>query len=198
MPKIAPDLLTLRLQTPSAWTQTVLTDFNVFLNDHAQAEKKASGMAMSMLSHYPDKPELVREMVELSIEELAHFREVIKLMQARGLQLGSDEKDPYVNQIRQHIAKGDSQMYLLDRLLTGAIIEARGCERFGLIGEAHPEPELKEFYQRIAESEAKHHLLFIDLAELYIDHKKVEQRLDWWLDIEADIIQNLPLRAALH
>ena len=198
MSKIDPTLLCLRMATSSQWTQTVLSDFNLFLNDHAQAEKKASGMAMSMLSHYSDRPELVREMVDLSIEELAHFREVIKLMQARGLQLGNDEKDPYVNQIRQHINKGDSEMYLLDRLLTGAIIEARGCERFGLIGAAHPEPELKAFYQLIAESEAKHHLLFINLAELYIDHKKIEARLDEWLDIEASIIQSLSLRPALH
>lgn len=198
MSKINPNLLTLRFNTSPKWTTTVLNGFDLFLNDHAQAEKKASGMAMSMLSHYPDKPDLVREMVDLSIEELAHFREVIKLMQARGLQLGSDTKDPYVNQIRQHIHKGDSEMYLLDRLLTGAIIEARGCERFGLIGVAHPEPELSSFYQLIAESESKHHLLFIDLAELYIDHKKIEARLDEWLDIEANIIQSLPLRAALH
>jgi tRNA-(ms[2]io[6]A)-hydroxylase len=198
MSKIDPQLLDLRIKTPSQWTQTVLCDFNLFLNDHAQAEKKASGMAMSMLSHYPDKPDLVREMIDLSIEELAHFREVIKLMQARNLQLGSDEKDPYVNQIRQHVNKSDSEMYLLDRLLTGAIIEARGCERFGLIGAAHAETELKSFYQLIAESEAKHHLLFIDLAERYIDHKKIAIRLDEWLDIEASIIQSLPLRPALH
>ena len=198
MPKIDPKLLCLRTRTSTEWTNTVLADFDTFLNDHAQAEKKASGMAISMLSHYPDRPELVREMVELSIEELAHFREVIKLMQARGLQLASDEKDPYVNQIRQHIAKDDSELYLLDRLLTGAIIEARGCERFGLIGDSHPEPELKKFYRLIAESEAKHHLLFIDLAELYIDHQKIADRLDRWLDIEANIIQTLPLRAALH
>jgi tRNA-(ms[2]io[6]A)-hydroxylase len=198
MSKIDPKLLRLRIETSPRWTQTVLSNFDLFLNDHAQAEKKASGMALSMLSHYPDRPDLVREMIDLSIEELAHFREVIKLMQARGLQLGHDEKDPYVNQIRQHINKGDSEMYLLDRLLTGAIIEARGCERFGLIGAAHSEPELSSFYQLIAESEAKHHLLFITLAERYIDSKKVETRLNEWLDIEASIVQSLPLRAALH
>jgi tRNA-(ms[2]io[6]A)-hydroxylase len=198
MSKIDPKLLHLRIDTSPLWTQTVLSDFNLFLNDHAQAEKKASGMALSMLSHYPDRPDLVREMIDLSIEELAHFREVIKLMQARDLQLGNDEKDPYVNQIRQHINKGDSEMYLLDRLLTGAIIEARGCERFGLIGAAHPEPELNTFYQLIAESEAKHHLLFITLAERYLDCKKIETRLDQWLDIEASIIQSLALRPALH
>ncbi len=198
MSKIDPKLLHLRIETSPLWTQTVLSDFNLFLNDHAQAEKKASGMALSMLSHYPDRPDLVREMIDLSIEELAHFREVIKLMQARGLQLGHDEKDPYVNQIRQHINKGDSEMYLLDRLLTGAIIEARGCERFGLIGAAHSEPELNTFYQLIAESEAKHHLLFITLAERYLDCKKIETRLDQWLDIEASIVQNLAFRPALH
>jgi tRNA-(ms[2]io[6]A)-hydroxylase len=198
MSKIDPKLLRLRIETSPRWTQTVLNNFDLFLNDHAQAEKKASGMALSMLSHYPDRTDLVREMIDLSIEELAHFREVIKLMQARGLQLGHDEKDPYVNQIRQHINKGDSEMYLLDRLLTGAIIEARGCERFGLIGAAHSEPELSSFYQLIAESEAKHHLLFITLAERYIDSKKVETRLNEWLDIEASIVQSLPLRAALH
>ena len=104
------NLLTLRFATPSAWTDTVLNDFNQFLNDHAQAEK-ASGMAMSMLSHYPDKPELVTAMVELAIEELAHFREVIKLMQQRDLQLGNDEKDPYIHAIRKHIRGEKKRIY---------------------------------------------------------------------------------------
>lgn len=191
------NLLKLRVETPQQWTDVVLNDFNCFLNDHAQAEKKASGMAMSMLSHYPDRPELVSAMVDLSIEELAHFREVIKLMQARGLPLASDEKDPYINQIRRHLGKG-AHAYLLNRLLTAAIIEARGCERFGLIAQHHPEAALQQFYQRITDSEAKHHMLFIDLASLYFTTQTIETRLDELLDIEADIIQGLPLRPALH
>lgn len=191
------DLFKLRFTTPHAWTKTVLANFSCFLNDHAQAEKKASGMAMSMLSHYPDKPELVRAMVDLSIEELAHFREVIKLMQARGLQLGRDEKDPYVNNIRQHLGKG-KENYMLDRLLSAALIEARGCERFGLIAQHHTDAGLQTFYQSIAESEAKHHLLFIDLAALYFKQETIEIRLDELLDIEASIVEALPLRAKLH
>lgn len=194
---INPDLFVLRVATSSEWTKIVINDFNHFLNDHAQAEKKASGMAMSMLSHYPDKPELVSAMIDLSIEELAHFREVIKLMQSRGLPLGSDEKDPYVNQIRQHMRKG-SEVYMLDRLLTAAIIEARGCERFGLIAKHHPDTDLRHFYQLIADSEAKHHLLFIDLASRYFSANDIETRLDELLDIEATIVESLPLRAALH
>ena len=197
MAPIKTDLLKLRYRTPDEWTQTVLKDFNTFLNDHAQAEKKASGMAMSMLSHYPDKPELVKAMIDLSIEELAHFREVIKLMQARHLQLGNDEKDPYINQIRSHIRKG-KENYMLDRLLTAAIIEARGCERFGLIAQYHPEKELQQFYQLITDSEDKHHMLFIELACLYFPSATIEARLDELLDIEASIVQHLPSRAALH
>ncbi|MFT6387645.1 MAG: tRNA-(ms[2]io[6]A)-hydroxylase [Cellvibrionaceae bacterium] len=194
---INPDLLALRMATSPEWTTIVLNDFNLFLNDHAQAEKKASGMAMSMLSHYPDKPELVSAMIDLAIEELAHFREVIKLMQSRGLQLGTDEKDPYVNQIRKQMRKG-SEVYMLDRLLTAAIIEARGCERFGLIAKHHPDDKLRHFYQLITDSEAKHHLLFIELASQYFSSSDIEIRLDELLDIEATIIEALPLRAALH
>lgn len=190
-------LFALRFATPQAWLDAVLADFDTFLIDHAQAEKKASGMAMSMLTHYPDKPELVEAMLDLSIEELAHFREVMKLIQKQGLQLTPDEKDPYVNSIRQHIRKG-SDVYMLDRLLTGAIIEARGCERFALIAKHHPELTLQSFYQQIADSEAKHHLLFIELACTYFDDDTVTQRLDELLDIEAEITKALPYRAALH
>jgi tRNA-(ms[2]io[6]A)-hydroxylase len=191
------DQYRLRFVTPQSWVDAVLNDFDLFLNDHAQAEKKASGMAMSMLSHYPDKPELVSAMVELSIEELAHFREVIKIMQARGLQLGKDEKDPYINQIRGHLRK-EKQDYMLDRLLTASIIEARGCERFGLIAEHQTDSEMQKFYQLITESEAKHHLLFIDLAKLYFSENVISTRLDELLDIEAQIVESLPIRAALH
>jgi len=154
-------------------------------------------MALSMLSHYPDKPELVRAMIDLSIEEMCHFREVIKLMQARELSLTPDEKDPYVNQIRKTMRDG-REVYMMDRLLTAAIIEARGCERFTLIGHALEDKKLKNFYQAIAASESKHHLLFIQLAELYFPLPDIQQRLDELLDIEASIIESLPLRAALH
>jgi len=187
----------LRFQTPDDWTQTVLADFDRFLIDHAAAEKKASGMAISMLSHYPDRPELVKAMIDLSIEEMTHFREVVKIMQNRNLQLAPDEKDPYVNQLRKSMRK-DSDAYLLDRLLLGSIIEARGCERFGLVGKALESGALKTFYNAIAESESRHETLFIDLAKLYFETETIQQRLDKLLDIEADIVKGLPYRAALH
>ncbi len=187
----------LRYATTSVWTQTVLNDLDNFLMDHAAAEKKASGMAISMLSHYPDRPKLVKAMIDLAIEEMTHFREVVKIMTERGLILGADAKDPYVNAFRKTIRKG-TDAYFLDRLLTAGIIEARGCERFGLVGEALPNGKLQDFYRLIARSEDKHNTLFYDLACEYFTEKDIIQRTDELLDAEADIVQHLPIRAALH
>ena len=183
--------------TPSEWTETVLADFDSFLQDHAAAEKKASGMAISMLSHYPDKVELVAAMADLAIEELTHYREVVKWLHRRGLFTAADEKDPYVIEFRKSI-RGDREAYLLDRLLTASIIEARGAERFGLVAEALEPGGLKTFYESITRSEERHYELFLELAALYIEPAPIRQRWRELLEIEAAIVADLPLRAALH
>jgi tRNA 2-(methylsulfanyl)-N6-isopentenyladenosine37 hydroxylase len=187
----------LRFATGTAWAAAVLADFDAFLKDHAAAEKKASGMAISMISHYPDRIELVNVMTDLAIEELTHYREVIKWLHQRSSQLGADIKDPYIVAMRDAIRRGPD-VYLLDRLITGGIIEARGAERFGLVAEALTEGQLKKFYQAIANSEKRHYDTFVDLAYLYFERAIVDQRIDQLLDIEAHICAALPIRAALH
>jgi len=57
---------------------------------------------------------------------------------------------------------------------------------------------MKEFYEDIARSEARHHGLFTRLARRYFDTATVEARLDELLDREAEIVAALPLRAAVH
>lgn len=190
-------MLYLRFPTPEAWTKAVLQQFDDFLIDHAAAEKKASGMAISMLSHYPDKPDIVSAMLDLAIEEMTHFREVVKILQQRGLQLSADNKDPYVNGLRELSRKG-KEVYFLDRLIMAGIIETRGHERFGLVAEGLPEGELQRFYRAITESEGRHGQLFLDLAHNHFAEVEVAQRLDELLDAEAGIVANLPIRAALH
>ena len=187
----------LRYSTPDSWAKKVMSDFDSFLLDHAAAEKKASGMAMSMLSHYPDRIELVTAMAELAIEELNHFREVVKWIHRRGLITAADKKDQYVILFRKAIRK-ESEEYLLDRLLTASIIEARGAERFALVAEALEDSSLKKFYQSIARSEERHYELFLDLARKYIAPAVVDQRWNELLDIEAQIVKDLPIQAALH
>lgn len=190
-------MITLLYQTPSRWVDVVLADFDSFLLDHATAEKKASGMALSMVSHYPDKAELVTRMIDLAIEELGHFRAVAKLINERGGQLAADQKDPYIKQFRQAMRQGREQ-FLLDRLLVGGVVEARGAERFGLIAQALEVGPLKRFYRAITRSEESHKNLFLNLALRYIDADKVHARLAQLLEIEAAIVQSLPHRAALH
>ena len=187
----------LRYKSSSEWLEAVMDDFNTFLTDHAAAEKKASGMAISMLSHYPDKPALVKAMIDLSIEEMTHFREVVKLMAHRNLILTADTKDHYVIQLRKLIRKG-TDAYFLDRLLIAGIIEARGCERFGLIATALPMGDLKKFYVGITTSESRHQDLFFDLARLYFPEADVQARLNVLLDSEAQICSTLPIKPALH
>lgn len=86
----------------------------------------------------------------------------------------------------------------MDRLLIASIVEARGAERFGLIAEALPNGQLKSFYCLIADSEKKHYRLFLQLAEQHCDNNAISKRLDFLLNLEADIIRQLPERPALH
>ncbi len=187
----------LRFATPASWTDHVLQNFDAFLQDHAAAEKKASGMAISMLSHYPDRTELVSAMADLAVEELTHYREVVKWIHRRGLTTTADQKDPYVLAFRESIRQG-REAYLMDRLFTASIIEARGAERFALGAIALEAGPLQQFYQSIARSEERHFELFLNLAGKYLAVSDIDYRWNELLDIEAAIVAELPLRAALH
>lgn len=190
-------MIELKFKTPEAWAEAIVDAMDVFLPDHAAAEKKASSMAMTMVSHYPDKPDLVTAMIDLALEELSHFRSVVRLMHERGLVLLPDEKDPYVNAMRRHCRQG-SEFYLMDRLLVAGIVEARGAERFGMVAAGLPEGELKRFYDAITRSEMGHEKLFVQFAERYFDPALVRTRLAELLVAEAAIVSALPLRLALH
>ena len=190
-------MVMLRTSTDPRWTQCVLEDFDAFLVDHAACERKASATGMSFVVRYPDRPAILDAMIEFAREELEHFHQVYRLIASRGLQLGPDAPDPYVGALGQCVRTGRDAR-LLDRLLVAAVVEARGCERFGLVAEALPSGELREFYREITRSEARHHGLFVRLAREYASGKTVAERLSELLDAEAQIVGTLPLRPALH
>jgi len=187
----------LRVSTPSEWVKIILSDFNSFLLDHAACERKASATGMNLVAHYPDKKELVSAMIDFALEELEHFKRVYQKMEERGLAFRPDEKDEYVIALQGLIRK-PKDVYLLDRLLVAGIIEARGTERFNLVAKALEAGPLKEFYLDLARTEAKHHGIFVRLAKLYYEEASVAQRLEELLEKEGEIIQKLPLRAAVH
>lgn len=189
--------LHLAVPTSAAWLDAVCSDFDQFLLDHAANERKASAMAMTMVAHYPDRTVLMDAMIDLALEELNHFRQVVRVISQRGLTLVADEKDPYVNQLRARTSKG-SEDYFLDRLLIGAVIEARGAERFGLIADCEEADIPTTLYRRLAVSESAHYQLFVELAQQYFDHDTVSARLAEWIDIEKQVVEKLPVRPRLH
>lgn len=190
----------LRAQTEPAWAEFVAGNLDDFLADHAACERKASANAMHFVVRYPDRVELVSKMIEIAREELEHFQQVFELMRERGVELAADERDPYVNALLKHVRNGRDTRFM-DRLILGSIIEYRGCERFALLGrelEARGEAELGQFYIELAASEAKHRGDFLEAALLYFDNDEVHERVDQLLDAEAEILQGLELRSALH
>src|SRR5262249_57893636 len=187
----------LKVATRAEWLQRVLEEFDGFLLDHAACERKASATALTFVSHYPDRAELVAAMIQLAREELDHFQQVYQQIAARGLQLGADTKDGYVLRMRDQVRRGPD-FYLLDRLLVAGIVEARGCERFGMVAEALPSGRMKDLYRALSRSESNHHRLFVELARRYFPPEQVEARMDDLLQREAQIVEKLPIRAALH
>src|SRR4029453_11140654 len=139
----------LRVATSPAWTSAVLADFDAFLLDHAANERKASASALALVAHYPDRRELVERLIALAIEELEHFRSVHARVAERGLVLGPDTRSAYLRRLAEGFREG-SGPYFLDRLLTAAVVEARGCERFGLLAAALPAGPLRDFYRDLA------------------------------------------------
>lgn len=183
--------------TATSWTQIVCTDIDAFLADHASCEKKAAGMAMNVASHYPDKPELLIAMADLAVEEMAHYREVLRLLLARGARPQADRRDPYVNGLHQALRRG-TEHFLLDRLVIAAVVEARGYERFSLLANALEDPPLVRFYRSIAASEDRHWKLFLDLAAHYYPTPVIHARTAEIVALEGELMEAQPLEPRLH
>lgn len=190
-------MLPLVTPTPVAWVDLVLANFDAFLLDHAACERKASATGMSFVVRYPDRKELLEPMIAFAREELEHFHQVYRLIEARGLTLQPDTKDPYVEPLIRWVRAGRDDR-LLDRLVMGGVVEARGCERFGLVAQALPAGELKEFYAELTRCEARHVGLFHRLARKCFPSEQVDARVGDLLALEGAIVAGLPLRAALH
>jgi tRNA-(ms[2]io[6]A)-hydroxylase len=191
--------LTLAAATRPEWIKAVMADFPSFLQDHADCERKASAMAMSFIAKYPDRVEIIPELIETGVEELEHFQQVYRHMAKRGIRLAKEmTEDPYIKALI-NLCHTDPVARFLDRLLLASIIECRGAERFRLVCEAlDHDPELKEFYHMLWASEAKHGNIFVKMALNYFPEKQVYARLEELNAAEGKIMENLPFRAALH
>jgi len=189
------NILGLQLPTDPRWVDLAGISMQEILTDHAYCEQKAATSCISIIQKYSDKELLVKELAPIVTEEWGHFRLVLQELNKRGLQLGKQRKDEYVNKLLQFQRKGgSSEDRFLDQLLTMALIEARSCERFKRLSEGLNDDYLRNFYRRFMESEAGHYTLFLELAETYIDKEKVRKRWKEWLEYEAKVISELKMR----
>jgi tRNA-(ms[2]io[6]A)-hydroxylase len=189
------NILGLKLPTDPRWVDLAGKSLEEILTDHAFCEQKAATTCITLIQRYSDMEKLVNELSPIVTEEWGHFRMVLAELHKRGLKLGKQRKDEYVNQLLAFQKKGGHwEDRFLDHLLTMALIEARSCERFKRLSEGLDDTYLKSFYRRFMESEAGHYTLFIELAETYLPKDKVRHRWQEWLKFEASVMQQLEVR----
>src|SRR5690606_5370906 len=194
---------TFRLQLPTdpRWVNIDTLNIAEILTDHAWCEQKAATNAITLVTLNPEYPDLVTDMLALAKEELEHFERVHEIIRKRGLELGRERRDEYVNELAQYMKKssdGSRVSGLVERLLFAAMIEARSCERFKVLSENIKDPELAAFYRELMESEASHYTTFITYARKYGQGIDVEKRWREWLDFEASVIANYGKKETVH
>jgi tRNA-(ms[2]io[6]A)-hydroxylase len=207
-------MLCLKVPTDAAWVDAALRDEVAVLVDHAHCEMKAASNALSLAARHPRDAELVRELTDLAREEIDHFQRVLALVVARGAALGPPPVDAYAAELRRAVAAlprdGAEPPALVDRLLVGALIEARSCERFKLLGDAtsgRPEQaELHALWTELLAAEARHYRTFVELAVRAAGGARaaVLARLERIARVEGELVGALAAResqasrAAIH
>jgi tRNA-(ms[2]io[6]A)-hydroxylase len=179
-------MLSLQSVTGAGYVTMFEANVRAMLLDHAHCEKKAASSALNMMFRYPDRPELVAVCADIVEEEIQHFRQVLQIMAARGWQYGRQMPSKYGGRLAAHLRTAEPHA-LLDRLLMCALIEARSCERFQLLGAGLSDPELATFYHALFESEARHYATYLKLALAYFDETEVRERLAFYAVQEAAI-----------
>jgi tRNA-(ms[2]io[6]A)-hydroxylase len=203
----------LKVTSDAEWAAEAARSLDDVLVDHAHCEMKAASNALSLALRHPDDLGLVVALSDLAREEIEHFQRVVGFIQQRGLALGTPPVDTYAARLRSSVAKLPhsrlARVGLVDRLLVGAVIEARSCERFKLLlarAEVLADVELHAFYTELFACEARHYRTFVDLAVAAADGATsvVDARLEILSALEGEIVTSLASeekrerRASIH
>lgn len=195
-------MLGLKLPTDPRWVNIVEKNIGEILTDHAYCEQKAASNAISIIVKFPEYPDVVTEMTKLCQEEMEHFGMVHEKILERGLELGAERKDAYVNDLAEYLKKafpGEARhSYFVNRMLFSAMIEARSCERFRLLAEEINDAGLREFYRSLMESEARHYTTFLGFARKYSKGIDVDSRWKQFLEFEATLMDKYGKQETIH
>ena len=190
-------MLLFREKIPADWLPKVLADLPTMLVDHAHLERKAATSALN-LEKYRDLFPRVGELNAIAIEELQHFQLVLALLERRGISFGQPYPSPWIAGLMQAVRQG-TRHSAIDHLICCSLIEGRSCEKFQCLAAAlQPiDVELARFYAGLVESEGNHYATYWLMAR-QINEREADQRLDFYLDLEAELIRVPNPRAMLH
>lgn len=131
--------------------------------------------------------DILDKMVRLIKEELHHFEQVLELMAAKGVPYDSLSAARYakglIGAVRDH-----EPWTLVDKLIVGAFIEARSCERFARLAPLLDE-DIGRFYVSLLRSEARHYQDYLTLAR-QVAGTDIDDRVAFFRELEADLIQS--------
>ena len=192
-------MLGLKLPTDPRWVNIVETNLQEILTDHAWCEQKAATNVITIITYNSEHEELVTQLLPIAKEELEHFQMVHNIIKERGLKLGRERKDHYVNELFKFMKKdGSRNDSFIDRLLFSAMIEARSCERFKVLSQNIKDPKLAKFYKDLMISEAGHYTTFLSFARKYSEKVDVDKRWAEWLEFEGELITNYGTQETIH
>ena len=185
---------TLLVPTPSRWLDAACENWHTLLLDHANCEKKAASTALALIFAYPECAAQNLALARLAREELRHFEQVTRMMERLEVPFQRLKPGRYAMGLRS-VLRTHEPHRRLDLLLTGAIIEARSCERFQLLGARLPEP-LGGFYGELQRAEARHTGLYLELAAGAASDFR--QRLNELVAVEAGLIEAEDAQLRFH
>ena len=86
------------------------------------------------------------------------------------------------------VRKGRNEQ-VIDHLICAAMIEGRSCEKFQILSNAVRSVDncLAEFYANLVESEGNHYASYLLMAKR-INERETESRLDFYLDLDAELV----------
>lgn len=180
-------MLNLSSPTPPRWLTAIESHIDEILIDHAHCEKKAASTAMNLIFNYVDQVPIVLELSTIVNEELDHFRQVLEVLERRGVPFRRLKPSSYGQRLGELVRKTEPQR-AVDRFLIAALIEARSCERFDLLRNRIADRELAAFYDSLFESEARHYATYVQMARHFASADMVDRRLEELSAAEAAII----------
>jgi len=192
------DALPLTVPTREEWAALAAGQLPIFLADHAVCEQQVAVYALSLAGHYPADHELVEQAAALALEEVQHFRRVVRILHRRGYPTAGRRPNRWVQALRGRIELGREPWSKIDRLLFGALVEARSCERFTRLLAVLEDSEVARLLHDLGPAEQRHWEVFYALAARDVSPDRLAERWHGWLAFEGELQSQAGVEPTVH